>query len=257
MANESFNFNAFLQESKDTLLKPREYFSTMKTSGGLAEPVIKALIYGVISGVFALLWSVLHLSAVTGGMFASATGIRVFIWAIIGALIGLFIGAIVILIISAICKGSTDFESNIRVAASLMVIMPIRSAFGFLTGVNFTLSIFVGAIISLYGLYLLYHALTQSLKANEGNSKVVTSILAALLVVFMIIGFFAKRAATGYLNRLNEDGVVDEYSNKYLKELEKAAKEFEEASSDLQDEYDEAEEDAEESEEMENDTLTE
>ena len=59
MANESIDFNKILKDSRETLLNPKEYFKSMPLSGGLAEPLIKAAIYGVVAGLFALLWSLL------------------------------------------------------------------------------------------------------------------------------------------------------------------------------------------------------
>ena len=44
MSNSVFDFNAFIKESKDVLVNPKSYFSTMKTTGGIAEPLIKAVI---------------------------------------------------------------------------------------------------------------------------------------------------------------------------------------------------------------------
>jgi hypothetical protein len=137
MSDSTFDFNVFISESKDVLVNPKSYFSTMKTSGGIAEPLIKAVIYGVIAGIFYLLWSVLHLGASTGGFFGSAVGVMAFVGAIISAVIGLFVGAVIILVISSICKGSTDFEACTRVAAAIMVIMPINAFFGFISGLNF------------------------------------------------------------------------------------------------------------------------
>ena len=61
MSNENFDFNAFIQESKEVLVNPKSYFSTMKTSGGMTEPLIKAVIYGAIAGAIAFLWSLLRL----------------------------------------------------------------------------------------------------------------------------------------------------------------------------------------------------
>ena len=66
----SFDLNAFIKESKETLLNPKAYFSTMKTSGGMAEPVIKALIYGVVAGIIVFLWGILGL----GGLDWSIRG---------------------------------------------------------------------------------------------------------------------------------------------------------------------------------------
>jgi hypothetical protein len=171
MPNEPFNFNAFLQESKDAILRPKEYFPTLKTTGGLGEPVIKALIYGAVGGALSLLFSILHLMPAGMGMFGNTIGIMILIGSIIGAVIGLFIAAVLTLIASAICKGNTEFEANARVAAAIMVIMPVRAALGFLYGINLNLALVASALASFYGIYMLYHALNQSLKANENSSN--------------------------------------------------------------------------------------
>ena len=80
MSNGTFDFNAFIKESKDVLVNPKSYFSTMKTSGGMTEPLIKAVIYGAIAGAIAFLWSLLKIGAVAGGLLGGAIGIMVFIW---------------------------------------------------------------------------------------------------------------------------------------------------------------------------------
>jgi len=210
MANSTFDFNVFIKESKDVLVNPKSYFSTMKTTGGIAEPLIKALIYGALAGIIALIWSLLKLGGTTGGLFGGAIGFMLLIWYIIGAIIGLFIMAVIILIISAICKGSTDFEANTRVSASLMIIVPIGALLGFVTGLNFTAGAIVKLAVNLFALYLLYHALVQALKAKPETSRIVMIVLAAILVLFMLLGFGAKRRATKFM---------DEFNNKDLKEL--------------------------------------
>jgi hypothetical protein len=35
--SSSFDLNAFIKDSKETLVNPKSYFSTMPTSGGMAE----------------------------------------------------------------------------------------------------------------------------------------------------------------------------------------------------------------------------
>ena len=39
--NQGFNFGKFIEDSKNALLKPKEYFESMPTSGGFIEPIIK------------------------------------------------------------------------------------------------------------------------------------------------------------------------------------------------------------------------
>jgi len=199
MSNSTFNFNSFIKESIDVLVKPKTYFSTMKTTGGIAEPLIKAVLYGVIGGIIALLWGLLKIGG-SLGIFGGAVGVMMFIWYIIAAIIGLFIGAVIMLIISAICKGSTDFEVNVRVTASVMVIMPIGALLGFVSGLNPTAGSIVSLLVNLFALYLIYHALVEALKAKPASSKVLTIILAALLVLFFVIGLGAKKAANKFLD---------------------------------------------------------
>ena len=203
MSNGTFDFNEFIKESKDVLVNPKSYFSTMKTTGGIPEPLIKAVIYGAIAGIFSFLWSVLNIGAASSPMFGGAVGIMLFIWGIIGAVIGLFIGGVVVLILSAICKGSTDFEANGRVVAASMVIMPINALLGFTAGLNSWLGMIISLCVSLYALYILYHGLVESLKAKPETAKIVMYVLAALLVLFMLLGMSAKNKMNKYMD--NDD----------------------------------------------------
>jgi len=185
-----------------------------------------------------LIWSILNIGPVTGGLLGSAVGIMAFVWAIIGAIIGLFIGAVITLIVSAICGGSTDYTANATVTASLMVIMPISAAFGFLSG---TIGTIVSLAINFYALYMLYHALIGSLKAKEASAKILGLVLAGIVLLFMLIGMKAKKKANRFL---------DGYGTDMEKAVEKYGKEMEESLKDLSKEFeaavDEMEEEAEE-----------
>lgn len=185
MSENAFNFNEFIKESKDSLVNPKAYFASMKTEGGLGEPIIKALLYGIVAGIIGLIWSLLHVSAAVGGMFGSAVGITVLLFAIIFSVIGVFIGAVIVLIISAIAGGKTDFEPCMRVSAALMVLMPISAFFGFAHSIHYFLGSLISLAINLYGLWMLYHALVQPLQAKEGTSRIILYVLAGLLVLFM------------------------------------------------------------------------
>jgi hypothetical protein len=205
MSEGTFDLNLFIKESKDVLLNPKSYFSTMKTSGGMTEPLIKAVIYGAIAGAITFLLSLLKLTTLGG----SAIGIMAFIWSIIVALIGLFIGGAILLVISSICKGSTDFEANVRVTASLMVMMPINALLGFSGHLNLYFGVIISLIISLYSLWMLYNGLVQALKTNPETSKIVSYILAALVVLVLLLGIGAKRRAAQFMKDFNNTDVKE------------------------------------------------
>lgn len=208
MNDGTFDFNLFLRESKDTLLNPKSYFSTMKTSGGITEPLIKAVIYGTVAGIIYLLWGLLRIGAVGGGFLGGAVGIMVFIWAIIGAVIGLFVGAVILLIISSICKGNTDFEANLRVTAAVMVVMPISALLSFISGFSIYLGLVISLIVFLYSLWLLYHGLVEALKGKAETARIVCYVLVALIVLFLLMGLSAKSRMERTFNRYKiEQGI--------------------------------------------------
>ena len=212
MADSTFDLNSFIQESKDVLLNPKSYFSTMKTSGGLTEPLIKAVIYGAVAGVIAFIWSLLSLGAIGEGMFGGGFGIMILFGKIIGSIVGLFIGAIILLVISSICKGSTDFEANIRVTAAVMVVMPISAFLGFSIHINFYLGSIISLAVSLFALWLLYNGLVEALKTNAETTKIVIYVLIALTVLVMIFSI-------GRLGRTSR--MLREFNNKDAKEMMK------------------------------------
>jgi hypothetical protein len=200
MSNGTFDFNVFIQESKEVLINPKSYFSTMKTSGGMTEPLIKALIYGAIAGAIAFLWSILGLG---GGIFGSSLAVMAFISYTIASVIGLFIGGVVVMIISSICKGSTDFEANVRVTAALMVMMPVSAFLAFATHFSLYLGLILGIAVNIFALWLLYNALVESLKAKPETSKIVMYILIALFVLISLLGLAGKRKANQLLKEFD------------------------------------------------------
>jgi hypothetical protein len=200
MSDFTFDFNMFIRESKDILVNPKSYFSTIKTTGGLLEPLVKALIYGVIAGFFVLLWSLFNIGITSGGFPGGEIGILTFVKYIIATVIGLFVGTVILLIISAICKGSTDFETSIRITAAVMVIMPISTFLGFLVGLNFYVGIILRLAIIVYSLWLLYNSLIETLKAKPETTKIVIYVLVALFIILMLPGLVMQRKADKLMN---------------------------------------------------------
>ena len=127
----------------------------------------------------------------------------VFIGYIIGSIIGLFIGAVILMIISSICKGSTDFEANVRVTAALMVVLPISAFLGFTGHFSLYLGIIVGLAVNVLYLWLLYNALIETLKAKPETTKIVMYVLIAIIVIFSLVGLGAKRKANQFMNEFN------------------------------------------------------
>jgi hypothetical protein len=133
--------NAFIETLAMVLTKPDLAFRTMKTEGGLAEPLLYALIGGCVGGIVSLLLSLgLQSMGVFAGQrdtFAALAGIGVGSIALIilvpvFIVIGLFIGAAIVHLCLMIVGGANkSFETTFRVLAfsqgstGLLQIIPV------------------------------------------------------------------------------------------------------------------------------------
>lgn len=195
-----FNFQEFINDSKEILVNPKGYFEKMPKSGGLGEPIIKAIIYAGVAGVFAMLWSLLIFPAFFGAATAASTA---FISSLIVGIIGVFVGGLIILILSLICGGDDNFEANLRVAASLMVFMPISAFLNVISAVSLSLSMIVSLVVNLYALYVLYHGLVFALKGNEKPAKTIGLVLGGILLLFTLVGSCANKVADKRIEKWN------------------------------------------------------
>jgi hypothetical protein len=119
--------NAFIETLAMVLTKPDQAFRTMKTEGGLAEPLIYALIGGCVGGIVSLLLSLglqsMGLFAGQRDTFAALAGIGVGSIALIVLVpvfivIVLFIGAAIVHLCLMIVGGANkSFETTFRVLA--------------------------------------------------------------------------------------------------------------------------------------------
>jgi hypothetical protein len=119
--------NAFIETLAMVLTKPDLAFRTMKTEGGLSEPLIYALIGGCVGGIVSLLLSLglqsMGLFAGQRDTFAALAGLGIgsiaFIVLVpVFIVIGLFIGAAIVHLCLMIVGGANkSFETTFRVLA--------------------------------------------------------------------------------------------------------------------------------------------
>ncbi len=222
----AFNLREFFGESVRTVLASKKYFSGMPVTGGFAEPLVKAALYGLASGVVMFVFAILKVNTslvsvpgmVPAGGFGAALAVLVF--SPVAAVIGVFVGGLVLLILSSLCGGSTKFQANARATAALMALAPVSTVLSAVTAVNPAAGMIVSLAVSLYGMVMLYFALTEALKARPASSRVLAVILAVLLTVFTIGGYFGMKQGTRYLqNAIDELERKDRPSAEDMKEM--------------------------------------
>ncbi len=180
----SFDFAIVIADTKNALLNPAGYFRTMRSEGGLAEPVLKALLYGVVSVLLTWLWYMLGIFPPGPQDNALSTTMLLLLPA--GYVVGLFIGAVLLMIVSALSGGITRFETCLRATAAIMAIQPISAALGVLYVSTF-LGLLASLAISLYGLKLLWNAMLATLHCSRRGTQITCIVLAA----FSILGAVA------------------------------------------------------------------
>jgi len=223
MGKLDFNFKRFYDESKVTILLPKKYFlSIIAKDGGFVEPVIKVGIYGLIGAVINFVWVKVGLS-----MHGASLGIASIFITTVFAIIALFIGGALLLLLSVICRGDTNFETNVRVAAALSVMIPINAIFNFSYGVSLYLGFIFSIAIGLYSIWMLYNALIHTLDAKELTARIISIVLAVLLVVSLNNSLGRYKPA----NTISES-IKNEMSPKDIESIKKLQKTIEEMSKD-------------------------
>jgi len=192
MSHGKYTIIGVYEESRKTLLRPSAYFSEMETDKGWGEPIYKVFVYGLVSGLFILLWSFLDIIGLTEGVFSGDVGVIGFFSTIIGAVVGTFFGALVILLVSSICDGRTHFESAFLLAAALMVLLPLNAFLGFFDGIAYLVGALLSLGVNLYGVYLLDTGLRLLLQAKKKPARTFSYILAGIMVLFLVVVLYAR-----------------------------------------------------------------
>lgn len=193
--NLTFDLDLFRKETKNTLLNPKSYFSKMKFSGGMTEPILKALMYGIIAGIIYLICWLFRIKAFGAGDVGDAVGLLAFIKIILGSLAGLFLGSGLLFLISSICSGITVFEVNLKVGSSLMAFLPVYAVLSILSALNVYIGLIISLIAFFYFLWLLYSAMVEALKCRPGNVRIVCWVFTFLCLLIMLLNFRALAKA--------------------------------------------------------------
>jgi hypothetical protein len=197
---------------KMVITNPVEFFRTMPKTGGLADPLVFAVVIGLLVGV---IQAVIGFVTLSGGLrWASLVAV---IWGPVGALIGSFIGAAILFVIWKIMGSNEDYEVAYRCTAYAYAIAPIMVLAGLVP--------YVGSLVGLaWGLYLIVTASVEVHKIAARTAWLVFGIITVLLAVMSVgAAITARRVSRSF----QEMGVQNE---EFATEMNKAASEAGKAS---------------------------
>lgn len=238
--NSGFDLSVVIDQAKQVITDPGEFYRTMSKNGGYSEPLIFAVVMAVGTGaIFALL----SIVGITGAGFA---GLGAIVVLPIGLAIGSFIGAAIMFIIWKLMGSPEDFETAYRCIAYSSAVFPIVTVLSLVP--------YLGTLISIaWGTWLMITASTQVHGRAFKTSAIVFGILGLLNLMSSITAEKAQHNVQDAMDQhsahieerlksletlgLNEDGEIDpekagEALGQFLKGLQKSAEELEEAETD-------------------------
>jgi len=232
-ANSGFDLSVVVDQAKQMITDPGEFYRTMLKGGGYSEPLIFALVMAVGTGA---LFAVLSILGMTGVGFA---GLGAIVALPIGVAISSFIGAAILFIIWKLMGSPEGFETGYRCVAYSSAILPIVTVLSIIP--------YLGTVISIaWGTWLMITASTEVHGRSFKTSAIVFGILGLINLMSSITAERAQYNVREAMNQqsavmeerlkslenfgLNEDGEMDpekagEALGQFLKGLQKAAEE--------------------------------
>jgi len=169
-ASGGFDLGVVIQQAKQVVTAPVEFYRSMPREGGFSEPVIFAMVMAAAAGA---VFAVLSIIGLTGAGFA---GIAAIIVMPIGMLIGSFIGAAILFVIWKLMGSPRNFEGAYRSVAYSTAITPILTVFSIIP--------YLGTIIRVaWSTWLMIIASVEVHERPRQTANIVFGILGALLLV--------------------------------------------------------------------------
>lgn len=215
MEIKEYDFAEIPQKALNILTKPVDFFKSMHKSGGFLEPVIFAIIMGIVAGIIQAIINILGLSYVSRGLLDSL-GLIIFIP--LAVIIGSFIGAAIMYLIWKLMGSQENYETSYRCVAYLTILAPIAAILGVIP--------YAGIILNaLIGLFFIVMASIYVHNIETKKAWLVFGILFALLALIQIRGEYKFRNFSSSADEVRKK--MEELNKQYQQQVEEAKKQAE------------------------------
>lgn len=212
MKQNEINFAAMPQTAINVVTKPAEFFKSMPKTGGFLEPLIFAVIMGLIAGIIQAILSFVGLGPAGSYGAGMAAGFGAIIFMPIAAAIGSFIGAAILFVIWKLMGSQEDYETAYRCGAYLMALAPITMIINVIP--------YAGGIISM-AIYVFYLVMA-SVYVHKIPAQKAWLVFGIIGLIFALGGVWAEHKAR---NMGPWQQVGDEY-RKSAEDLRKQAEDM-------------------------------
>jgi hypothetical protein len=222
MTNEQIkkNMQSIQKTAINVITNPAGFFRDMKVSGGFIDPLLFAVVMGVIAGFIRSILSLIGFGYKTSFFIAIAS---VVITPILIAIFG-FVGAAILFVIWKLLGSGQPYETAYRCGAYAAAIVPITSVLGIIP--------YLGVVVGLaWMMYLMVLASIEVHKIDAKKAWIAFGILFAVLALVNVKAQIASRSAQkeiekwgGQVEKMNE--MTPEQAGKamgeFLKGMQKA-----------------------------------
>lgn len=198
---------------KRVITNPVEFYRTMSKAGGFGDPLVFAVVLGVVAGIIRAILGVFHFGFVGSTLMALAS---IIVTPVMIVIFG-FVGAAIMFVIWKLLGSNENYETAYRCCAYMAAVSPITAILGVIP--------YVGSLIGLaWGLYLI---VTASVEVHKIVAKTAWLVFGIITAIFALMAIGSQVAARRVSRGFQEMGAQNE---EWAAQMSKAAAESGKAS---------------------------
>lgn len=186
MDQKEINFAAMPQTAVNVVTRPSEFFQSMPKTGGFLEPLVFAVIMGVITGIVHAILNVIGLGAAAGYGAGMRSGFGIILFMPIAVAIGSFIGAAILFIVWKLMGSQENYETAYRCGAYLMALAPITAVIGAIPYAG-------GVIVIIINVFYIVMASVNAHDIAAQKAWLVFGIIGAIFALMAFSGEYTMR----------------------------------------------------------------
>jgi hypothetical protein len=175
---------AMPQTAVHVITRPADFFQQMSKTGGYVEPLVFAVVMGLISGVIYAVLGLFGLGQV-GLSNRLAQALSMIVLMPIAAAIGSFIGGAVLFVIWKLMGSTEDYEASYRCGAYLMALAPVTAV---ISAVPYAGTVVNAAI-------MLFYLVTASVYVHRLDARKAWLVFGVIAAVFALLGVYSQYRA--------------------------------------------------------------